>query len=164
MNHDSADAIAPKRIDALSRQLYDELLVYDARTHRGHCLNQTAAAVWLACDGKTSIIEMVRRLEKELSVDVDEQIVWMTLDKLEKAGLLSEQVNSPSEVRLLSRREVVRKIGSVVAVALPIVTSIVVPPPAQAASCFPLLHSCSNNAQCCSGHCGVSGVSLVCLP
>jgi hypothetical protein len=35
---------------------------------------------------------------------------------------------------------------------------------AQAASCFPLLHACTNNGQCCSGHCGLSGVSLVCLP
>ena len=49
MNGRSSDT--PKRVDALSRPLDDELLVYDARTHRGHCLNQTAAAVWKACDG-----------------------------------------------------------------------------------------------------------------
>ena len=33
-------------------ELGDELLVYDERTQRAHCLSATAARVWRACDGK----------------------------------------------------------------------------------------------------------------
>ncbi len=164
MNNGFTDTIEPKRIDALWRQLGDELLVYDARRHRGHCLNRTAAVVWLSCDGKTPVTEIAGDLRKILDADVDEQVVWMALGRLEKAGLLQEQTFLPTEARLLSRRKIMRKIGTIAAVALPVVTSILVPSPAQAASCFPLLHGCSNNSQCCSGHCGLSGVNLVCLP
>lgn len=164
MNRRLSNGIVPRRIEALSRQVCDELLVYDARTNLGHCLNQTAAAVWMACDGKTDVIQIVRNLRKELSEDVDERIVCMALGKLDKAGLLSQQCVLHRKGRLLSRREVMRRMGTVAAVALPIVTSVLVPSPAQAASCFPLLHGCSSNVQCCSGHCGLSGINLVCLP
>jgi hypothetical protein len=161
MNHGPANAIKPKRIAALSRQLNDELLVYDARTNKGHCLNQTAAAVWIACDGKTSVNKIVTILRKKLQADFDEQIVCLALDKLEKAGLLLGPVNSHIEGRLWSRREVMRGIAAISAVGLPVITSILVPTAAQAASCFPLLHICTSNGQCCSGHCGVN---LVCIP
>lgn len=62
-----SDVIAPRRIDAISRQLDDELLVYDVRTNLGHRLNQTAAAVWLACDGTTTITEITRGLQEKLN-------------------------------------------------------------------------------------------------
>jgi hypothetical protein len=161
MNGGPSDAIAPKRIEGVSRQVHDELLIYDPRTNRGHCLNQAAAAVWMACDGKSDVIQIVRDVRKKLRADFDERIVWMALAKLEKAGLLSQHGVLHSKGRLLSRRDVMRRIGTVAAVALPVITSILVPTAAQAASCFPLLHTCSNNGQCCSGRCGVN---LICVP
>ena len=163
MNDRFPDSLEPKRIDALSRQVGDELLVYDAGRHRGHCLNRTAAAVWLACDGKSAVNKIAADLKKTLKADVDEDVVLMTLDKLEKAGLLSRSPLLAKEGRILARRELMRKIGTVAAVALPVVTSILVPLPAHAASCFPLLHVCNSNAQCCSGHCGIVGLALVCV-
>jgi len=148
----SLDAIAPKRIDGLSRSLDDELLVYDARTHRVHCLNQTAAAVWRACDGNTTVLEIVRRLRQQ-NPGLDEEIVRMALAKLGRSGLLLEGSYSSNELRLWSRRKAIRRIGTVAAIALPVVTSILVPIPAQAASCRQLGQHCSSNAQCCSGLC-----------
>jgi hypothetical protein len=33
------------------QDLPEEILVYDLNTNKAHCLNQTAAYVWQACDG-----------------------------------------------------------------------------------------------------------------
>jgi hypothetical protein len=156
----SLDAIAPKRVEALSRRLGDELLVYDARTYRGHCLNQTAAAVWTACDGRTTVMEITRDLQQKLKSGIDERVVSMALLKLERAGLLLEGTCVPDELRAMSRREAMRKIGIAGAVALPVITSILVPTPAHALSCFPLGHACAVNAECCSNICGAG---LLCL-
>ncbi len=157
------ESIKPKRLDALSRELLDELLVYDGRTHRGHCLNQTAAAVWRLCDGETTIPGMTRTLQAQLDPGIDEQIVRLGLARLKKAGLLVDGT-TPEDTHTISRRELMRKIGKITVIALPVVTSMLIPTAARAASCFPLGHGCSQDAQCCSGHCGILTVSLVCLP
>ena len=157
------ESIKPKRLDALSRELLDELLVYDGRTHRGHCLNRTAAAVWRLCDGETTIPGMIRTLQAQVDPGMDEQIVRLALARLKKAGLLADGIAS-EDTYTISRRELMRKIGKITAIALPVVTSMLIPTAARAASCFPLGHGCTLNAQCCSGHCGVLGISVVCLP
>ncbi|MCV4613842.1 PqqD family protein, partial [Escherichia coli] len=47
------------RTGGLVTQDFDkELLVYDLQTDRAHCLNETAAAVWRACDGTKSVNEI----------------------------------------------------------------------------------------------------------
>jgi hypothetical protein len=158
------NAFRPSRIEALHRALDDELLVYDSETHRAHCLNKSAAIVWLACDGTATISEIVRHLAAETGRHVDESEVWLALMKLERAGLLLNGKDLLRKSRRQSRRSLLRKLGVAAAASLPVVTSMLVPMPADAASCFPLLHSCSTNAQCCSGHCGASGIHLVCLP
>lgn len=161
MNKKRARTLLPQRVSAFSRELGDETIVYDARTHRGHCLNKTAAAVWMACDGKRTVPEIVRVLQQaKPGQGIDEEIVGLAVAKLERSGLLSKGV-SPSN-QPWSRRKAIRTIGAVAAIALPVVTSIVVPTTAQAVSCFQIGHLCNNNAQCCSGHCGVVGINLVC--
>ena len=44
------------------KELPDELLIYDTETDRAHCLNETAAFVWLRCDGRKSLAEITREL------------------------------------------------------------------------------------------------------
>ena len=34
------------------QEMPDEVLVFDLKTNKAHCLNETAAFVWKACDGK----------------------------------------------------------------------------------------------------------------
>jgi hypothetical protein len=43
----------------------DEVLIYDLKQHKAHCLNKTAALVWNHCDGETSVSEMATLLQKE---------------------------------------------------------------------------------------------------
>lgn len=158
----AGDTAAPQRTNAISRQLEDELIIYDSETHRAYSLNHTAAAVWKSCDGKTTIAAMVTRLEETLP-GIDKRMLLVTLIGLQKAGLLVKGTFPIDQGSFPSRRDIIRKIGKVAAVALPVITSIVVPTPSMALSCFPLGHPCTRNADCCSGHCGVLGLSTVCL-
>jgi hypothetical protein len=164
MNKKSSNSIAPRRVDAVSQKISNELIVYDTKRHRGHCLNQIAATVWMACDGKATAAVIARRLQAKLKCGIDERVVRLALQKLKKAGLLMEGTFTPDKSGTFSRRDALRKLGLAGSIALPIITSLVVPTPAKALSCFPLAHACAHNADCCSGHCGVLGIGLVCLP
>lgn len=118
------------------RDLAEEVVVYDLKRHHAHYLNRTAALLWRHCDGRTTVAELARLLEKELSVPADEAVVWMALDQLRKAQLLRDGLTPPAGTKRYSRREVLRRVGLVGAAALvPAVMSIVAPPAAQAASC-----------------------------
>jgi hypothetical protein len=111
--------------------LLDEVLVYDLDRHKAHCLNKTAALVWNRCDGKTSVAELTQKLEDEVGAPVDEQLVWLALDQLGRIRLL-QQETAPARTAGLSRRELIKRAGIGAAIALPIVTSIIAPTPAQA--------------------------------
>jgi hypothetical protein len=90
------------RMDCLTREFGDEVLVYDRERNVGHCLNPTAAAAWKLCDGKTSPSELATILTRQFSAPVDEPIVLLALDELSKAQLL---VETERPVRRTSRRE-----------------------------------------------------------
>lgn len=127
---------APKaRTEQLvTKELGDETLVYDERSHEAHCLNKTAAFVWRHCDGRTSVAKIARLLTKEMNTPVSEQLVWFALSQLEKSKLLEKPLADRAHAGQISRRELMRKLGIAAAVALPLVTSIVAPTTAEAAS------------------------------
>jgi len=160
---DEMNSVKPKRIHALTRPFDDELIVYDAQTHEAHCLNRTAAMVWQECDGETTVQDIAKKLQDKLQSEAD-AVVMLAVLRLHKAGLLEKSDALLAEGELWNRRDLLKRIRMVAIVAIPIVTSMLVPTPARAASCFPLLHSCTTPSQCCSGHCGLSGINLVCLP
>ena len=140
-------------MDCLTREFGDELLVYDQQRNVGHCLNPTAAATWKLCDGKSGASELARILTRQFSAPIDEPVVLLALEELSKARLLVE-VEKP--VRRTSRRDALRTLGIAGAIALPLVTSLVAPTPARAASCLPKMSPCVSNTQCCSGNCNVN--------
>jgi hypothetical protein len=141
------------RVDCLTRKFGDELLVYDQQRNVGHCLNPTAAAAWRLCDGKKSTSELAVMMTQQLSAPVNESVVLLAIEELSQARLL---VEAEKPVRRTSRREAIRAIGIAGAIALPLVTSLVAPTPARAASCLANGKACVSNAQCCSGKCGVT--------
>jgi hypothetical protein len=135
----------------LVQELPDEVLVYDLERHEAHCLNPTAALVWKHCDGRTTVSEMVRLLEKSLETSVDEDVVWCALNQLEKDKLLREPLAWPIGVERISRRELVRRLGIGAAIAIPLVTSIVAPTTAYAGSICNTGAPCSTSADCSAG-------------
>lgn len=142
---------APKRKEGIFRHLGNELLVYDEQTNKAHCLNDLAGRVWQKCDGKTTVTEIAGELTSETGTPVDENVVWLAVRRLDKAGLLKHTNLRPASI---SRRMAIRKLSTSV-LALPAVVSILVPTTADAASCATLGQSCAS-VSCCSG--------LTCLP
>jgi len=142
-----------RREGLLVQELPDELLVYDLVRQKAHCLNQTAALIWNRCDGKTSVEQLVRILEKESKGPVDHAVVWMAFDQLSKAHLLKGRTRTWPGPSRISRRELIRRAGAAAAITLPLVSSIVAPDAVQAATCLPSGQSCTTSSQCCSGVC-----------
>ena len=154
MEHGIEPRLPQARTEGLViRELPEEVLVYDLDRDKAHCLNQTAALVWKHCDGQTSVARMVRILEQEMQKPVPAEVVWLALQQLRKARLLTEPVERPGGGARLSRREMVRQLGWAAAVTVPLVTSIVAPTASQAVTCLGSGAACVTSAQCCSGTC-----------
>jgi hypothetical protein len=115
----------------------EETLVYDLRRHKAHYLNPTAALVWRCCHEGKSLGETVALLDSGLPAAETETIVWMALDRLERARLLTESPSFPRPRSRYTRRQVIRTLGlgAAATLLLPLVDSIVSPVAAQAGSC-----------------------------
>ena len=127
----------------------DEVLVYDLETHRAHSVNRVAVAVWRRCDGTRDAARIAAELQEDGVAPVTEEAVRYAFGELVRARLLAGPMAGPG----LTRRELVRRLGTAAAVALPLVTTIVAPTAAQAQSCLPQLAPCTQNGECCSGCC-----------
>jgi hypothetical protein len=85
-----------------------------------------------------------------LAVAVPEDVVLIALAQLEEIHLLEQRETIPTSVAGMSRRQVTRSLGLTAAVALPLVTSILAPTPALAATCIAPGQSCSPVQLCCT--------------
>jgi hypothetical protein len=114
-------------------KLDGELCLYDWQRLKVHNLNSTAAQVWEMCDGQTTPQQIAAQLKGDLSPVQAEELVWLTLKRLEQAKLLEDKVVKPSGCKVLTRREMLAKLG-VAAVMLPVISTIVAPSPVAAQS------------------------------
>jgi hypothetical protein len=146
------------------QQLDEELLIYDTVRNKAHCLNSSMREVWERCDGHSSFLDIVKSLSKKNGKAWNADIVRLALKQLVNKRLLENHPLVTADWKHVSRRHVMKKIGVGALVALPVIASVAIPTPAEAASCLGLLQPCTTNAQCCSGNCGVQDISLVCLP
>ncbi len=163
-----------RRRGLLVRDLGGEVVVYELESHRGHCLNRTAALVWRACDGRKSVAGIAAHVAREAGVPVDEDLVRYALRRLRDARLLDP---ATPEAATPTRRELARHIGQLA--LLPVVVSLVAPKPAEAATCAATcLCDCSGQANwtscskdgltgpgsfCCDGTC-IGPVPYQCPP
>jgi hypothetical protein len=143
--------------ELVCQSLDDEVLIYDLKHHKAHCLNRTAHLIFQTCDGTKTVSEIKRILTPQLGAQVPEEMVWMALDRLGKARLLEEAPVVTSGTNLV-RRDALRKLGIATVIALPIVASIVAPVSAQAESCGRVGVACTMNSQCCSNMCNTSNM------
>ncbi|HEY7783339.1 MAG TPA: PqqD family protein [Pyrinomonadaceae bacterium] len=153
MKTDQSNKPLARKQGLVVKEVSGELLVYDLDRDRAHCLNETAAMVWKFCDGRTNTKTIASLMAKDLDVTIDEKIVWYALAQLGKDNLLEQQLTPPSSFGKLNRRDMIRALGIAAVVAVPVVTSIVAPTPAQAATCLQSGASCTGGQQCCSGLC-----------
>ena len=142
-----------RRKQLVVQELADEVLVYDLERDKAHCLNQTAALIWKQCDGESNAAQIAGRVGSELRAPVDERMVWFALEQLGRDKLLEESIVAPATLAGMTRRQMVRTLGLAAVVAVPLITSIVAPTAAQAATCLANGEACSTSTQCCSGLC-----------
>lgn len=117
------------------QELNDEILVCDLKNNRVLCLNQTAAEVWKLCTGEKDVKTISQILSRKLNSNVSEEMILFSLDELSKNNLLIEKISTNEYFKGISRREIIRKIGLGSMVALPLITSVVMPKAVQAQSC-----------------------------
>ncbi len=127
-----------RRDELVVEELQDETLVYDLKRHTARCLNRTAALVWRHCDGQTSVADVAALLKKQLEIPADEAVVWMALDRLGRAHLLTEPATLPADRTQYSRRKMLRTLrrAAGISLLLPVIESIVSPLAAAQASCI----------------------------
>ena len=143
----------------VTRELPEELLVYDLDRHKASCLNRMAMATWRRCDGQATVPEIAEALRGELGIPVDERAVWLALERLSRAHLLEEPIVLPPWAEGYSRREWVASVGRVSAVLVPAVVSILSPMAASAASAPISTAACAarTTGACGGDPCTVSG-------
>jgi hypothetical protein len=109
--------------------LLGELCIYEWTTMTVHALNPVASRVWEMCDGTITVTGIIAAVRRDEDTPAATLIVQHALAQFERAGLLEPDsvVGAPP----VSRRRLLRTIG---VAAIPVVTSIVAPPPAAAQS------------------------------
>jgi hypothetical protein len=140
----------------LKRAVDDEVLVYDLERHKAHCLNKTAALVWEECDGNKTVAEVALAVEQRLKAPFHQDMVWVALDQLDRANLLASKVDRPDQTNGLTRRQMIKRAGLAAAIALPLITSVMSPTPAQASTCTKKGGGCTSSLTCCSQVCVAS--------
>jgi hypothetical protein len=149
--------------DLVIEELDDELLIYDRRNKRAHCLGATAAGVWRAFDGETSVADVAALL------DLSTETVEQAREELEVAELLDTPTltllngngngsNGNGNGNGITRRQLTKRgaqVGGAV-VAAPLILSITAPTAAAAATPIPFqcevytVQSCGTSDAC--GH------------
>ncbi len=145
----NSERLTARKEGLVVQELSDEVLVYDLNTNKAHCLNQTAASVWKACDGKNSIVEVIEIMEKQTGQKISEDLIWLAIDQLNEKNLLEEEVSRKFAGQ--NRREVLKKIGLASVIALPIIASITAPTAALAVACSGTVTNCTgcnDNTNC----------------
>jgi hypothetical protein len=107
----------------ITEKVGDELMVYDGRTQRAHCLSADAMLVWERCDGRDSVKDIARH------VGLEQARVAEAVAQLSMAGLLEE----PPRISRRALYKRAAKLGAA-AVSAPLIYSIAVPAPSVAQS------------------------------
>jgi hypothetical protein len=134
--------------DLTIRKLADEVVVYDSKSHKMHCLNPLSAALWQHCDGRNDLATLAMLTGRMLNVSADEAIpaVNLAMEQLQRRGLLEAAEPLAVDVDRLSRRHALRKLALLA--ALPIVMTLKAPSIAWAANSAT---RCKTNSDCPSG-------------
>jgi hypothetical protein len=118
-----------KKVDGVQiEQAADEILAMKTGSLEAHALNQSAAAVYQLCDGKTSKSDIAAEIRRRTGLPADEEIVDLALAELIDAGLVV--LDEPEAQSAITRRSLIRRLAlsSMAAMMLLVVETVLVPP------------------------------------
>ena len=67
-----------RRSGIVVQEIENEVLVYDLKTHKAFCLNETSSIIFNHCDGKRSAKELKRTHQ------LTDEIIYLALDQFKK--------------------------------------------------------------------------------
>jgi hypothetical protein len=134
--------------DIVVQELKGEVLIYDLKTNKAFCLNETSALVWQLCDGNNSINQISQALSKKLNSPASENLVWLAIDQLKKENLIENSDELVSVFTGVTRREAIRKVGLGTMIAIPFISSLIAPTAAMAQS--GVVGACASNSCTCT--------------
>ncbi len=152
-----------RQTNIVVQEFETEILIYDLKSDKAYCLNETSAMIWQLCDGEHSVVQISQKLSKKLNNPMTEDVVWLALDSFKKSNLLEYCNEFEINFNGLNRRQVVKKISLASMVMLPIISSIVAPAAAHGASLASLFAACSSPSDCASNFC-TQGPPRCCVP
>src|SRR5436305_1083276 len=137
-----------------------ETVIYDLESKEAHCLKALAAAVFVHANGYNTTADIAELAGHRLGTPVSEADVKDAVAQLEQHALLDKPLAIHDG---LSRREAVQRFAAAagVAVATPLVASVMAPTASAAGSKIPTGQCCGStatncaglNPSCQSGHC-----------
>jgi hypothetical protein len=133
----------------LATEVRGELVVVDTERHRASALNPSLALLFRSCNGKRTVAELSAMFSKQRGLPEDESAVWLALRRLEKARLIEQKVPLPTNLHFRSRRRALQLMG----LGAGALATILMPTPAQAASCEACGHTCTGNGRPCCFPC-----------
>jgi hypothetical protein len=113
------------------QQVGTETLLYDERSHRAFCLNESSSVIWGLSNGERSIAEIRVAASTQLQAAVSEELVLFAIGELREAGLI-EPSPTNGDRSSISRRVMLQRLGVGSAILLPAIAAIVAPTAAQA--------------------------------
>jgi hypothetical protein len=118
-----------RKKDTIVEELPGETVIFDKKNNKVHCLNSIALTVWANANGKRSIADLAKIVAAESDCPCDDAVIESAVHQLAEAELIEET----STEKLLSRRDVGRKLALAGSCAA-LVATIVAPTPAKASS------------------------------
>lgn len=160
-----------RKSDIVVQEYGDQILIFDLKTNKAFDLNETSTLIWQLSTGEKNISEIVDSVSKKLNSPVNEEFVWLALEKLRKENLL-ENVNEIANLyQGLSRREIIKRGALASIVALPMISSLVAPVAANAQSSVICVNPsgspngsvCTSAGGCCTNCCNGNNSPRICV-
>lgn len=118
-----------RRGNLLSRKMGEETVVYDMDNNKALCLNKVSSIVWEASCDLNDMDELLNVLHRNGIEDADEQLVVLDIEQLNESNPLENSIdNETFQVSILPRRDVLRQLKMYSVAALPLITSLSIPP------------------------------------
>lgn len=115
--------------------LNDETLIYRERDNQAFCLNAVSAEIWRLCDGTRTIAMIASLVSGSLQQPGMQETVSYAIVQLQDQGLISAPpLHTFAVPLLLSRRQLIDKLGSRALLMLPVVSALAIPRAANALS------------------------------
>lgn len=144
--------LPPTRTESIVEQISGkEVLLYDLTTNKAYCLNETSSIIYKACNGATTFDELKSKHQ------FTDDLIYLALEQLQKDNLIDGE--PITHFAGMNRREVIRKVGLASMIALPVISSLVAPSAANAASggfapgSRALGEFCNDDPDCNNGRC-----------